>query len=107
MTSGAVDIRPADLALVDGILRGILQPSARVWVFGSRANHTAGKTSDLDLAIDAGRPLSNAELGALAEAFLESDLPYRVDVVDMALVGEGFRRIIEANRVALPAPRTS
>jgi uncharacterized protein len=35
-----------------------------------------------DLTVDAGRPLTLDELARLAEAFRESDLPYRVDLVD-------------------------
>gem|GEM_PF-77227 len=110
MTPPPIDIRPADLAIVLKILEENLPPDARVWVFGSRANWTTKDSSDLDLAINAGRPLTTAETGALAEAFEESDLPYRVDVVDMATVSDGFRAIIEANRVevqaggALPSP---
>ena len=37
----------------------------------------------------------------LREAFEESDLPYRVDIVDWHAIDEGFRRLIEAERVAL------
>jgi hypothetical protein len=33
--------------------------------------------SDLDLAIDAGRRLTLDEVASLAEAFSESDLPYK------------------------------
>jgi predicted nucleotidyltransferase len=36
--------------------------------------------SDLDLAIDAGRGLTLDEIAGLAEAFSDSDLPYKVDL---------------------------
>jgi len=36
-----------------------------------------------------------------ATAFQESALPFKVDVVDWASTAEGFRRIIEAERVVL------
>lgn len=37
----------------------------------------------------------------MAEAFDESDLPYRVDVVDLNGVSESFKAIIERDRTAL------
>jgi len=67
----------------------------------SHATGRAWRYSDLDLAIDAGRKLTLDELAILAEAFSESDLPYRVDVVDWHSVDDGFRRMIAAERVLL------
>jgi type I restriction enzyme S subunit len=96
-----VDVRPADLETVRRILRSVLSADARVWVFGSRAKATARRASDLDLAIDAGRPLTMEENAALNHAFDESDLPYTVDVVDWAMTSEAFRRIIARDRVEL------
>lgn len=97
-----VDIRGKDLARVWAVLTAAAPEGAAIYVFGSRANGAAKRGSDLDLAVDAGRPLSRAEAGALADGFEESDLPYRVDVVDMHNVGEAFRGIVERGRVRLP-----
>lgn len=91
MSEPAVDIRPQDLVIVRRILLAHLPPSAKVWVFGSRARGTARRGSDLDLAIDAGRTLTINEIGMLQEEFEESDLPYKVDIVDMAAVQSSFR----------------
>ena len=74
-----------------GLLRAHLPSAAAVWVFGSRATGRARRYSDLDLAIDAGRRLTIDETATLREAFEESDLPYRVDIVDWNTVNEGFR----------------
>jgi len=38
---------------------------------------------------------------ALAEDFAQSDLPWKVDVVDWATTSEGFRKIIEQDCVPL------
>ncbi len=100
-----VDIRPVDLAIVHKILRDALPCDARVWVFGSRAKWTTKDSSDLDLAIDADRALTRKESAALSDAFEESDLPYKVDVVDMHTVSDSFKAIIERNKVALPSPK--
>ena len=37
----------------------------------------------------------------LVDDFTESDLPWRVDVVDWATTSESFRRIIERNKVVV------
>ncbi len=95
-----IDLTPAQLGIVLDILSR-LAPGREVWAFGSRARLDAKPYSDLDLAILADTPLTLSELAALAEAFQESALPFKVDVVDWASTAEGFRRVIEAERVVL------
>jgi uncharacterized protein len=98
--------RPIDLSvdhrrLVLHIIREILPPSTNVWVFGSRATGAARRHSDLDLAIDAGRRLTIDEIAGLTEAFSDSDLPYRVDIVDWRDIDDRWRQSVTAQRVAL------
>lgn len=100
--------RPASLDLpaehrriVLEILGAHLSNAAKAWVFGSRATGRARQYSDLDVAIDAGRPMTLDEFAILAEAFSDSDLPYRVDIVDWHAVDAGFRALIAAERVPL------
>jgi len=95
-----VDIRPDHLELVLGILRQYVL-EAEVWVFGSRAKWLARDTSDLDLCIRAGEPIGFARMGQLREAFEDSSLPYKVDVVDWATTSESFRKIIERDKVVV------
>ncbi|HTT80317.1 MAG TPA: nucleotidyltransferase domain-containing protein [Stellaceae bacterium] len=101
--SGAIriDLTPDNLRLVRDILAACLPPGAKVWVFGSRASGRARRYSDLDLAIDAGRPLSFSETATLREAFDDSDLPHQVDVVDWQAIDDNFRRLIAGQRVKL------
>jgi predicted nucleotidyltransferase len=99
--TAVIDITEEHRGLVIDLLRAHLPPGVAVWVFGSRATGAARRYSDLDLAIDAGRPLSLDETGAMAEAFSDSDLPYRVDIVDWCLVEDDFRRLITADRLPL------
>ena len=96
-----IDLSVEHRRLVLDILHAHLPPQTRAWVFGSRATGGARRYSDLDLALDAGRPLTINELAILAEAFSESDLPYKVDVVDWRGIGDRFRRIIAGQLVAL------
>lgn len=86
------------------IVRDILQrhvPGTEIWAFGSRARGTAGRYSDLDLAVVAPVPLDFRTRGALAEAFTDSDLPWTVDLLDWAATDEAFRRIVLRDRVVL------
>ena len=90
-----------------GIVQHILQrhvPEREVWAFGSRAKWTAKKFSDLDLAIIGEPPLTPEQSTALAEAFAESDLPWKVDVVDWATTSPSFRQIIERDKVVVQKP---
>ncbi len=98
---GTIFIRSIDLARVWAVLRETVPGSATVWVFGSRAKGTARLTSDLDLALDAGRPLTRRESALLQDAFEESDLPYTVDVVDLYTVSDTFRALIDQDKVLL------
>ncbi len=61
----------------------------------------ARRFSDLDLAFDAGRPLTLRDTAILADAFDESDLPWRVDIVDLTTCTETFRREVECHAVPL------
>jgi predicted nucleotidyltransferase len=97
-----IEIRPEHWAIVRDLLKAQV-PDREVWAFGSRALHRAKKHSDLDLAILGEDALSLTTLAALRDAFAESDLPFRVDVVDWATTDEGFRRIIERDRVVVQA----
>ncbi|MGD9616681.1 MAG: nucleotidyltransferase domain-containing protein [Alphaproteobacteria bacterium] len=65
------------------------------------APRRARRYSDPDLAIDAGRRRTLDEASTLRETFEESDLPYRVDIVDWQVIDERFRRLIEAERMPL------
>jgi predicted nucleotidyltransferase len=96
-----IDIRPQDLDILRTVLKARLPHHARVFVFGSRANGKARRSSDLDLAIDADRALTPDERAALSEAFESSDLPYKVDIADMHSIDEGFRALVEKERAPL------
>ena len=102
MTSLPIDIRPHDLTIVQDILKTVLPTGTHVFVFGSRAKWTTKRSSDLDLAIDAGRALTRNEDVCLSSEFMESDLPYKVDIVDLHNVSDSFKAIINKNKIPLP-----
>ncbi len=100
-----LDLRPDHRAIVREILQRHV-PDRKVLAFGSRATWTAKDYSDLDLAILGDEPLSLRETSALAEDFGESDLPFKVDLVDCARIDEAFRSIIRRDGVAVQVPKT-
>ncbi len=97
-TPPPIDILPEHWIIVRDILRKHV-PQYTVWAFGSRARGTAKPFSDLDLVILTEHPLPLEVSAALAEDFSESDLPYKVDLVDWATTADSFRQIIERDKV--------
>ncbi|WP_417707778.1 nucleotidyltransferase family protein [Rheinheimera aquimaris] len=100
--------KPAGLQLSDSEwqqVSAILQrhlPNNEVWAFGSRVKGNAKPYSDLDLAIISDTPLPLTLLAEVAEAFSESDLPWKVDLVDWATTSERFRQVIAEQKLILP-----
>lgn len=95
-----VDIAPGDLETVQLILRKHV-PNFEVRAFGSRVSWTARDTSDLDLTIISDEPLDITALAAIREDFIQSNLPFCVDVVDWSTASAGFRKIIESDSEVL------
>lgn len=100
MSIPPIDITKEDWEIVRDILRRHV-PDRTVWAFGSRAKGTAWRYSDLDLAIITETPLPFDIAGAMREDFSESDLPFRVDILDWATTSDQFRRIVEQDKVVL------
>lgn len=101
-----IDIRPDHWAIVRAILQRHV-PQYAVWAFGSRAKWKAKEYSDLDLAIITDQPLSLDVSTSISEDLSESDLPYKVDVVDWATTSESFRKIIERDKVVVQEGRNA
>lgn len=90
-----IHMEPRHLEIVRRILE-TLAPEYEVRAFGSRVSGRNLKPfSDLDLVIMTDSPLPPGRMTALVDAFSESNLPIKVDVVDWATTSEEFRRIIE------------
>lgn len=104
-----IDVSPEQRELLEEIL-GRYVPGVEVRVFGSRATGRAKPHSDLDLALMTEAPLSWAILGELEDALAESELPFRVDIVDWARASREFRAVVDRQSEPLlrrdaPGPR--
>lgn len=89
-----------------GLIRAILDarlPGFKVWVYGSRARGGARPHSDLDLLIDTTIPIDERLVAQLDLDFAESDLPFRVEIVDGARLDPRFYRRVAPDLVALPS----
>jgi predicted nucleotidyltransferase len=97
-----IAIAPEETQIVLRILESRI-PDRSVWVFGSRAKNRARRRSDLDLAIGGSEPLPLNLTIDLKEDFLESDLPYFVDLVDVNAISPEFRARIQRDFVLIQA----
>ena len=95
-----IDLSPNYLETVKGILAEHVR-ECEVRAFGSRVTWTAKDYSDLDLAMVGVSALDWGTLGQLKEAFEQSDLPMRVDVLDWHTITDSFRKVIEQDYVVV------
>src|SRR5215469_2049856 len=100
-----LDIAPEHLEIVKAILSDFI-PDYEVRAFGSRCDGTARKFSDLDLCVCGNGKLDWKLLANLKDALMESDLPFRVDLLDYRSVPEHFRKNIDDGEVIHPAVQT-
>ena len=91
-----IHVLPEHLDMIRRILKSHV-PEWDVWVFGSRVHERNLKPySDLDLAVMTDKPLGALCYTGLLEAFSESDLPFKVDIVDWATASASFREVFGA-----------
>lgn len=99
-------MQPHHLAMLRALLHQHL-PGAEVWAYGSRVNGDGHDASDLDLVVRQPNDLSQQTqgLGEIQEAYSESNLPIRVEIVDWARIPERFQREIERGYVVVQGAR--
>lgn len=96
----SIDLRPEQLRQVQSILHAHL-PGREVRAFGSRVTGTAKPMSDLDLCVMGDDPLPPGVQDILSTAFSESTLPFKVDVVAWASLGDRFRAAVNQATVVV------
>ena len=85
--------------LLDEIERHI--PGATVWAFGSRVQGTHHPASDLDLAVHCDKGCARTNLPKLNESLIESDLPFKVQILDYNRLPENMQATIKEKYVVL------
>jgi predicted nucleotidyltransferase len=76
-------------------------PNSTVWAFGSRVDGTHRTASDLDLAIHCDKGIAMNELPKLNERLVESDLPFKVQLLDFDRLPEHMQENIKRKYVVL------
>lgn len=101
-----IDVTQAHLETVKRILSEHV-PDCEIRAFGSRVTGRVKDYSDLDLAIVCRKALDADSLRHLKEAFEESKLPFRVDVLDWDRIPASFRNVIEREYETIQKPTRS
>ncbi len=71
----------------------------KIFLFGSRAAAKNSEVSDIDIGIDCNRKLTSIELSDIKEKFENSNIVFKIDIVDFNNVSEKFKQIIFENGV--------
>ena len=76
-----------------------LIPDAKIYLFGSRARGTNAERADIDIALDAGKPLLPRDVDEVKSMFRESNIMYSIGVVDFHQINDLMREEILRERV--------
>ena len=98
-----IDLAPHHLEQVRRILAKRV-PQCEVRAFGSRVGRAPKDYSDLDLALVGPAMLDDDTLRRLKEDFQESELPFRVDVLDWHATSPEFQQVIARRYEILQVP---
>jgi predicted nucleotidyltransferase len=76
-------------------------PDCKFYIFGSRFRGNFHESSDLDIAIEPIKTsLSLVQMGKSKEAFMNSTLPFRVDILDITKASPDFvKKILNESAV--------
>ena len=83
------------------ILRSIFAGTYQVIIFGSRAKGTHKKFSDIDICLKAPQAIPRKVIALLKARCSESNLPYKVDILDYHDLDESFRAIVDTTGIPL------
>lgn len=101
-----LDLTPAQLALVRDLLARHL-PGREVRAFGSRVTGRNRRYSDLDLLILGDAPVPALTLARLRADLEDSDLPFRVDLLEARDLPAAWGATALRDAVALSGPATT
>ena len=91
-----IKLSEKELRIVKDILKNYAS-DYEVLVFGSRVAGNTHEYSDLDIAFKGTDKIDLLVLAAIKEEFQNSDIPFRVDVIDFNRISSEFQSIILKN----------
>ena len=89
-----IAVSPAEMEIILTIIKKHV-PQCDLLAFGSRFKGPHEDASDLDLAIVGTEKLGLSLLGRIKEDFMESDIPFKVDILDYHSISPAFRKIVD------------
>ncbi len=95
-----IDLEPVFLKKVKAILKARV-PEFDVLVYGARAAGVSKAHHYLDLLVMSDKPLSEARLGKLSDAFKAAGFPFRVETVCWAATGPSYRKEMKKTGVLI------
>jgi len=102
MLNQSIMARPREIAeQVAQLARQILGPSIEVLWFGSWVKGTAQPHADIDIAIAASEAISLKEMAILRSAIEELPTLHEIDLIDLSVIGETFRKEILSHGIRL------
>ncbi|MEZ5335666.1 MAG: nucleotidyltransferase domain-containing protein [Methanolobus sp.] len=78
------------------VIKAFEHDDVLIVLFGSRARGNAHSTSDIDIGILPSGKCDRKKVAALKEEFEEMNIPYTVDLVNLATVSDDFRQKVLA-----------
>ncbi|KUO49286.1 MAG: hypothetical protein APF76_15900 [Desulfitibacter sp. BRH_c19] len=91
-----IKLSEKELQLVKNILKNYVH-DFEVLVFGSRVNGNTHEHSDLDIALRGPDKIDLLLLADIKDEFQNSDLPFRVDIIDFNRISPEFQKVILEN----------
>jgi predicted nucleotidyltransferase len=88
-----IDVKPIEWEIIKNILSQVI-PERQVWAFGSRVNGNKKEFSDLDIVVLGEESLIQEKEADLHNAFINSDLPFKIDIVIWSRTSDKFKSII-------------
>jgi len=70
-------------------------PSAKIYLFGSRARGTNKPGADIDIAVDCGKQIAFGEMERARVTLEHLVIPVFIDLVDMHAIPDEFRKTIQ------------
>ncbi len=87
--------------LRETVVRPLSAEGYRVWCFGSRARGDGARYADVDLLIE-GPGKSRSLISDINETLINSNFPYKVDLVLESDLADSYRASVMADRVEIP-----
>jgi predicted nucleotidyltransferase len=88
----------------DIVLKHVNREHYAVFLFGSRAAGTHGRSADIDVGIEGDAPLAPKIIAAINEELEQSLVPYHIDIVDFYGADTHFKQIAKQRIITWNRP---